>query len=60
MAEAKKSMPVPGPAPALTPASESTDPALQALLAQRHAHEMNGDAEAAAAITRQLAELGYC
>lgn len=51
--------PVPEKAPELASASESLDGAIQQLCALRHTHVMNGDSEAADAITAQLASLGY-
>lgn len=46
-------------APRLAPAGASGDAGVQWLLAERHAHTSNGDAERVADIDRQLAELGY-
>jgi hypothetical protein len=60
MAEAKKAAPAQEPAKAvLTPAGESSDPTVHALLAKRQAALSNGDEATAVAVDAQLAELGY-
>jgi hypothetical protein len=43
----------------LAPASESSDPAVHALLAQLQTAELNGDDDAAKAVTKKLADLGF-
>lgn len=59
MAEtAKKSDPKPAPAP-LARASEATDPAVHHLLAEIQTAQMNDDADAVAALTGRLTDLGY-
>lgn len=45
--------------PELADGAASTDPAVHFLLAQRHTHIANGDGDAAAQVSAQLAELGY-
>ena len=55
--QAKQPEPAPEP-PALAPAGASTDPAVQNLIAERETAERNGDAEAVAALTARLADLG--
>lgn len=62
--------PKPEPEPILSPASESTDPAVQQLLASRHGHDLNRSAPGASkavvaaaeaaivAISEQLGSLG--
>lgn len=45
--------------PELKPASESTDAAVQQLLAQRSNAVVNGDSESAERVTADLAERGY-
>jgi len=47
------------PPPALAPASESEDSAVQQLIAEQDIHRQNGDDAAVAAITERLAELGF-
>lgn len=65
MAEAKKTTeaepkPVsPKYAPVLTPAAESSDPAVHQLLAARQTALANGDTDTAAALDQRLNELGY-
>jgi hypothetical protein len=66
-AYAKKGNPMPETAkkvepkapPPLADGGAATDPAVHQLLAERHTHVLNGDEKAAAAVTAQLAELGY-
>lgn len=43
----------------LAPASESGDPAVHQLLAQKQAAQMNDDADELKRISKELAELGY-
>jgi hypothetical protein len=43
----------------LQPAAESSDPAVQQLLAERDIATQNGDEEAVKDIDKRLAELGY-
>lgn len=45
--------------PALIPAGEATDPAVQHLLAELESHRINGDKDDAQALIAYLAELGY-
>lgn len=58
-ADAPAAEQLPAIVPPLPPASESSDPAVHYLIAQRSAHTDNGDQQAAEAVTAQLAELGY-
>lgn len=54
--------PRPAPAPVkaqLAPASESSDPAVHQLLAERQTALSNDDADAVRGINARLAELGY-
>lgn len=51
--------PKPAPPSALAPAAESTDPAVQHLIAERASAVLNGDDAAAKAIDERLAELGF-
>lgn len=55
MPEAKQ----PTAAPALRRASETEDPAIHQLLAERQTAAANGDKDAVAAVGKALAELGY-
>jgi hypothetical protein len=48
----------PKAAPKLAKASEGP-PDIQWLIAQRYTHQQNGDADGIAAVTKQLADLGY-
>lgn len=67
MPPAKKAVPVkavakPGPpdVPArLADASASGHPTVQYLIAQRHAHAVNGDAAGVEAVNAELARLGF-
>lgn len=55
MADAKK----PEPKPKLAAASESSDPAVHQLLAQRQTAHMNEDTDELRRVNRELADLGY-
>jgi hypothetical protein len=48
----------PSAAPKLAKASEGP-PDIQWLIAERYTHQQNGNAEGIAAVTKQLADLGY-
>lgn len=45
--------------PKLAPASESSDPAVHQLLAQRQTAHMNEDTDELRRVNRELADLGY-
>jgi hypothetical protein len=45
--------------PSLAKASESGDPSIQKLLADRWTAQQDGDADGAARVSAQLAELGF-
>jgi hypothetical protein len=51
--------PAPTPAPKLARASESGDPAVHQVMAELQTARMNDDADRAAALVVQLADLGY-
>lgn len=55
----KKPVPVAVPKPVLARASESGDPAVHTLLAEKQTALSNGDADAVAECDRRLNELGY-
>ncbi|HEY9418387.1 MAG TPA: hypothetical protein VIQ30_26795 [Pseudonocardia sp.] len=60
MADAKPTQkPESTPRTKLAPASESSDPAVHQLLAQRQAAQMNEDNDELRRINKELADLGY-
>lgn len=65
MPEQKAAEPKPAPAkatpptPELTPAGESSNPAVHQLLAELESHRTNGDTDEVQDITGYLATLGY-
>lgn len=56
---AKKAAQPAAPTQSLARASESTDPAVHQLIAEMQSARMNGDDAKAAALTQQLADLGF-
>lgn len=59
MAEAKKTVEPTPAAGKLAPASESGDPAVHQLLAEKQTALSNGNDDEVAAVTKRLADLGY-